>query len=103
MRQLEQLGVPRALFVNKMDQARGPLDALLAALAPVSAVPLVARQLPIMQDERVAGFVDLALERAFIYRPGQASDVVDLALIWLRSRPTRVSTCSNSWPISTTN
>nr|MDQ2860456.1 GTP-binding protein [Pseudomonadota bacterium] len=79
MRQLEQLGVPRALFVNKMDQARGPLDALLAALAPVSAVPLVARQLPIMQDERVAGFVDLALERAFIYRPGEASDVVDLA------------------------
>ncbi|MEO8926677.1 MAG: elongation factor G [Caulobacteraceae bacterium] len=78
MRQLEALGVPRALFVNKMDQARGSLDALLAALAPVSAVPLVARQLPILKDERVAGFVDLALERAFVYRAGQASEVVDL-------------------------
>ncbi|MDQ2861551.1 MAG: elongation factor G [Pseudomonadota bacterium] len=79
IRQLEQLGVPRALFINKMDQARGPLDALLAALAPVSAVPLVARQLPILKDERVAGFVDLALERAFVYRTGQASEVVDLS------------------------
>jgi len=78
LRQLEQLGVPRALFINKMDQARGPLDALLAALAPVSAVPLVARQLPIMKDERVAGFVDLALERAFVYRAGQASELTDL-------------------------
>jgi elongation factor G len=79
MRQLEQLGTPRALFINKMDQARGPLDALLAALAPISTVPLVARQLPIVNDEKVTGFVDLALERAFIYRPGDASEVVDLA------------------------
>ena len=78
-RELERLDVPRALFVNKMDQARGSLDALLAALAPVSATPLVARQLPILSDEQVTGFVDLALERAFVYRSGQASEVVDLS------------------------
>src|SRR5947207_1885912 len=34
LRELERLGVPRALFINKMDQARGPLDELLTALAP---------------------------------------------------------------------
>ncbi len=78
IRELERLDVPRALFINKMDQARGPLDALLAALAPVSATPLVARQLPVFTDEKVTGFVDLALERAFVYRAGQASEVVDL-------------------------
>ncbi|MHB8529153.1 MAG: elongation factor G [Caulobacteraceae bacterium] len=78
IRQLEALGVPRALFINKIDQARGPVDELLKALAPASAAPLVARQLPIVKDEHVAGFVDLALERAFIYRPGQASEVVEL-------------------------
>ena len=76
--QLEDLGVPRALFINKMDQARGALDALLAALAPASAVPLVARQLPILDGEKVSGFVDLALERAFVYRTGQPSQMVDL-------------------------
>jgi elongation factor G len=77
-RQLEALGVPRALFINKMDQARGPLEDLLTALKPVSAVPLVARQIPIVEDEKVGGYVDLALERAFIWRAGQASQVVEL-------------------------
>jgi elongation factor G len=76
--ELERLGVPRALFVNKMDQARGPIDDLLAALAPVSAHPLVARQLPIVDGEKVTGFVDLALERAFVYRPGKPSERIDL-------------------------
>jgi elongation factor G len=78
LRELERLGVPRALFVNKMDQARGSLDELLQALSPVSAVPLVARQLPIWENEKVTGFVDLALERAFIYRPGEPSQQVEL-------------------------
>ena len=78
LQELERLGVPRALFVNKMDQARGPIDDLLSALAPVSAHPLVARQLPILTGEKVTGFVDLALERAFIYRNGQPSERVEL-------------------------
>jgi elongation factor G len=75
---LERLGVPHVLFVNRIDQARGSLPELLAALAPVSRAPLVARQIPIWEGERVSGFVDLALERAFVYRPGQASVRIDL-------------------------
>ncbi len=78
VRQLETLGVPRALFVNRMDQARGTIDALLAALAPVSSVPLVARQLPIVDGEHVKGFVDLALERAYVWRPGERSELVEM-------------------------
>ena len=78
VRQLEALGVPRALFVNRMDQAHGPIDSLLAALAPVSSVPLVARQLPIIDGEKVTGFVDLALERAHVWRAGQRSEIVEL-------------------------
>jgi elongation factor G len=74
LRELERLGVPRVIFVNKIDQARGDVDALLTALAPVSGAPLVARQLPIWKDEHVAGFIDLALERAFVYRPGKVSE-----------------------------
>jgi len=78
-RQLEELAIPRALFINKIDQARGSVADLMNALAPVSAAPLVARQLPIMSDERVTGYVDLALERAFVYRSGAASEVVELS------------------------
>ena len=78
LQELEALGVPRALFINKMDTARGPIDELLAALAPMSAKPLVARQLPILKGEKVEGFVDLALERAFVYRAAQPSERIDL-------------------------
>ena len=78
VRQLETLGVPRCLFVNRMDQARGPIDTLLAALAPASSVPLVARQIPIIEGEKVSGHVDLALERAFVWRAGARSEVVEL-------------------------
>jgi len=78
LHELERLGVPRILFVNKIDQARGHVDELLKALAAVSAAPLVARQLPIWKDDHVAGFIDLALERAFVYRAGQPSEPVGM-------------------------
>src|ERR1700758_963379 len=71
LRELERLGVPHALFINKMDQARGSLHELLDALAPVSRAPLVARQIPILEGEQVTGAIDLALERGFVYRPGE--------------------------------
>ena len=74
LKQLERLGVPHAIFVNKIDQARGPIRDLLAALQPMSSAPLVARQIPIWEKEQVSGFVDLALERAFVYRPGKPSE-----------------------------
>ena len=74
LKQLERLGVPHAIFVNKIDQARGPVRDLLAALQPMSSVPLVARQIPIWEKDQVSGFVDLALERAFVYRPGKPSE-----------------------------
>jgi elongation factor G len=76
LKHLERLGVPRAIFVNKIDQAHGRVRDLLAALQPISAVPLVARQIPIWSDDHVGGFVDLALERAFLYRPGKPSEQI---------------------------
>ena len=74
LKELERLGVPRLLFVSKMDQARGPLGELLPALGRVSAAPLVAQQLPIWKDDQVTGLVDLALERAFAQREGGRSE-----------------------------
>ena len=78
LRELERLKVPRALFINKMDQARGSLQSLLEALAPVSAAPLVARQIPTFDGERVTGYIDLALERCFVYRPGEPSQQIEI-------------------------
>ena len=78
LQELERMGVPRLLFVNKIDQAHGNVGELLDALQPASSVPLVARQLPILDDDKVTGFIDLALERAFVYRPGQQFEQIDI-------------------------
>ncbi len=78
LRQLEALGVPHMIFVNRIDQARGSIRGLLEALQPMSASPLIARWIPIRDGEKVAGFVDIALERAYYYRPGQPSEQAEI-------------------------
>jgi len=78
LRELEDLGVPRFLFLNKIDRANKRIRETLATLQPASRIPLVLRQIPIWNGDLIAGFVDLALERAFVYREHKASEVVAL-------------------------
>ncbi len=78
MKAVEDLGIPRAIFINKIDSARGRVRDLLEALQPLSSIPLVARQIPIWTDDKVSGYVDLALERAFQYEAGKPSKVIDI-------------------------
>ncbi|HEX8216753.1 MAG TPA: elongation factor G [Allosphingosinicella sp.] len=78
LRRLEHLGVPHMIFVNKIDQARGSIQNVLEALQPMGAHPLLARQIPIRDGEKVSGFVDVALERAFHYRPGKPSERTEI-------------------------
>lgn len=79
LRMLDELGLPHLIFVNRVDQARGSIRELLTALQPLSVSPLIARQIPIREGERVTGFVDVALERAFHYLPGgKGSERIDI-------------------------
>ena len=78
LRELEQLGIPRFLFLNKIDKADKRVRETLRLLQPASRVPLVLRQIPIWSNEIVIGFVDLALERAHIYKEHAPSEVVPL-------------------------
>jgi elongation factor G len=78
MRELEDLGIPRFLFLNKIDKANKRIRETLATLQPASRTPLVLRQIPIWKGDIIAGFVDLALERAFVYREHMPSEVIDL-------------------------
>ena len=78
LRALDELGVPHLIFVNRIDQAHGRIRDLLTALQPISVSPLIARQLPIREGEKITGFVDLALEYAFKYRPGQESERIEI-------------------------
>jgi len=78
LRELEARGVPHIVFINKIDKARGGIDALLEALQPLSVAPVVDRQIPISKGEEAIGFVDLALDRAFEFRAGKPSEQVPI-------------------------
>jgi elongation factor G len=78
LKAVEEFQIPRAIFINKIDTARGRVRDLLEALQPMSSVPLVARQIPIWENEKVSGFVDLALERAYHYESGKPSKIIDI-------------------------
>jgi elongation factor G len=78
LRALDELGIPHLIFVNRIDQAHGRVRDLLSALQPISVSPLIARQIPIWDGEKVGGFVDLALERAFKYRASQESERIEI-------------------------
>src|SRR6201992_1195327 len=78
LRELEDLKIPRFLFLNKINRANKRIRETLLTLQPASRVPLVLRQIPIWTGELIEGFVDLALERAFVYREHKASEVMAL-------------------------
>lgn len=75
---LEDRGIPRMLFLNKIDKAEKSIRQTLETLAPTSAIPLVLRQIPIWNDGIATGFIDLALERAHVYREHAPSEVIDI-------------------------
>ncbi|MBK5949789.1 elongation factor G [Rhodobium orientis] len=78
MKALEDRGVPRVLFVNKLDKAEGSVRENLNYLQTASSVPLVLRQIPIRTDGAVSGFIDLALERAYIYHDHAPSEMIEI-------------------------
>lgn len=78
LKRLEDLAIPRVLFLNKIDKTTMRVREVLQTLQPASAVPLVLRQIPIWKNGIAMGFIDLALERAFVYREHAESLVIDI-------------------------
>ena len=75
---LADLGVPHVLFINKIDTLDGSVRDTLAALQAYAKSPLVLRQVPIIDGQTVNGYVDLMSERAYRYRKGQASELMQI-------------------------
>jgi elongation factor G len=78
LRELEDHDIPHFLFLNKIDKADKRVRETLKLLQPASRVPLLLRQIPIWNGDLIAGFVDLALERAHVYKEHTASEVIEL-------------------------
>ena len=78
LRELEDWKIPRILFVNKIDKADAAVRDVLNLLQPASRTKLILRQIPTFSSDIISGFVDLALERAFVYKEYAPSQVVPL-------------------------
>ncbi len=76
LKQLEALHLPHFIFINKVDKSTSRPHEALSWLQPASSLPLVMRELPIMKDGAITGYIDLALERAFIYRKNAPAEIV---------------------------
>ncbi|MSP48315.1 MAG: elongation factor G [Alphaproteobacteria bacterium] len=78
LRFVDEHAIPHMVFINKMDGATQSPKDLLEALQEISERPLVLRQVPIREGDTVTGYVDLVSERAYRYKPGQASDLIKI-------------------------
>jgi elongation factor G len=75
---LADLGVPHVLLINKIDTLEGSVRDTLAALQAYAKSPLVLRQMPIIDGQAVNGYVDVVSERAYRYRKGQPSELMQI-------------------------
>ncbi len=75
LKRLDEIGLPRVLFLNKIDRAAGSVQETLQMLQTASENPLLLRQIPIWTDGVVTGCIDLALERAYSYREHAEAEV----------------------------
>ena len=75
---LDDRAIPHILFVNKMDTASARVAEVVDALQAVSQRPLVVRQVPIREGDAITGYIDLVSERAYAYKPGQPSQVIQI-------------------------
>ena len=75
---VEAAGTPAVIFINRIDEAAERVSDIVTALQDYAERPIVLRQVPIRDGERVVGAVDLVSERAWSYREGEASTLIEI-------------------------
>lgn len=78
LKAVEEAGTPSILFVNRMDEARGRVRDIVAALQDYVGHAIVLRQVPIREGGQVIGAVDLVSERAWRYQEGRPSALIEI-------------------------
>ncbi len=77
-RYLDDHKIPHVLFVNRIDETQTRVRDLLETLQSFSDRPLVLRQTPIRDGDQVVGAIDLVSERAWKYRAGKQSELIEI-------------------------
>ncbi len=75
---LDDCNIPHVIFINRIDETDLRVRDLMQALQSHSQRPLVLRQAPIRENGKIVGAVDLISERAWKYREGVTSDLIEM-------------------------
>ena len=75
---LADRSIPHVIFINKIDNPVSSQEETISALQKVSDIPLVLRHVPILEGEKTAGYIDLISQRAYKYKEGEPSTVVEV-------------------------
>ncbi len=78
LRAIEASGTPCLIFINRMDAPKGRVRDIVSALQAYTSHAVVLRQIPIREGGQVVGAVDLISERAWRYREGLPSVLVEM-------------------------
>jgi len=74
-RAAERMGIPRLVFVNKLDRPRSSFDRTLSQVREAFGSHADPTELPIGEETSFHGVTDLLTHQAFVYDTGQAAEV----------------------------
>ena len=66
------------IVINKIDNTETKIKETFDALQGLTERPLVLREIPIREGESISGYVDLVSERAYAYKSGEPSDLIEI-------------------------
>ncbi|HJL58078.1 MAG TPA: elongation factor G, partial [Alphaproteobacteria bacterium] len=75
---LNKMNVPHILFINKVDNLNFDIKELLGTIQEYSSNPLVIRQIPIREGDKIIGAADVIHERAYTYTKDKPSQIVKI-------------------------
>ena len=75
---LDEKGMPYTIFINKIENTEAKVKETFDALQKLTERPLVLREIPLRDGEQITGYVDLVSERAYSYKAGEPSDLIEI-------------------------
>ena len=75
---LDEKGMPYTIFINKIENTEAKVKETFDALQKLTERPLVLREIPLRDEEQITGYVDLVSERAYSYKAGEPSDLIEI-------------------------
>ena len=75
---LNKMNIPHILFINKVDSYNFDIKDLLGSIQEYSPRPLVIRQIPIREEDKIVGAADVIHERAYTYQKDKPSQIVKI-------------------------